>query len=539
MKMKKIIALLCIGTMSLTMLTGCGGEKAGGSNSGQEIITTVDDEGKIDGVVYKEGLPIVDPGEYSFSIFTDGNKTTDEFYLMPVLEEQTGIEVEVQLFPYEVAKEKYSLALNSGDYADVIGGWILSPTDILKFGVGMGTFIPLEEYIEAYAPNIQAILELEGVREKMTAPDGHIYSIPYVLKAPTVDFNPYINTRWLENVGMDVPTTTEELAEVLRAFKEQDANGNGDTTDEIPFAFDPVNKKLGYYAGWFGFPINEEGFGMRDGELTFGANGEEYKNMIKYFRGLYAEGLLDPEMFTQDQAQWKAKGSTDIYGVCMMYDSGDIMPFDPGVMPDWVPLPILKSEQCDTPTWFRDTYGTAVLKNQVVITDNAENPAAIIRWWDNMFELENSIQTNAGPLDIAVFKDGDGYVIDKENLTEEQKEMYSWVNLYPQSLPRYIPTDFEFIEVNPPFKEKDNVDEVYAPFLAKDAIPSYWATEEESAKMSDYKTAIEDYIKEQTAQWIAGQADVDSEWDTYLEQLEKLKLSEYIDMRLNALKPMD
>lgn len=34
----------------------------------------------------------------------------------------------------------------------------------------------------------------------MTAPDGHIYSVPYVLSAPAVDFNPYINTRWLKKI---------------------------------------------------------------------------------------------------------------------------------------------------------------------------------------------------------------------------------------------------------------------------------------------------------------------------------------------------
>lgn len=538
MKKQRVLATIVVLVMCIsTMLTGCGKEKEanGGTDAKKDIVTTVDDDGKIDGVVYKEGLPIVDAGDYTFSIFTDGNKTTDEFYLIPVLEEQTGIEVDVQLFPYEVAKEKYSLSLNSGDYADVIGGWILSATDILKFGVGMGTFIPLEEYIEAYAPNIQAVLELEGVRDKMTAPDGHIYSIPYVLSAPTVDFNPYINTRWLENVGMEVPTTTEELRAVLEAFKTQDANGNGDATDEIPFAFDPVNKKLGYYAGWFGMPINDKGFGMVGDELTFGANSDSYKDMLKYFSGLYADGLLDQEMFTQDQAQWKAKGSTDIYGVSMMYGSGDIMPFLAGETPDWVPLPVLKSENCDNPTWFRDSYGTTVLKNQVVVTDNAENPAAIIRWWDNMFELENSVQTNGGPLNIAVFEDGDGYIIDNTNMTDEQKDMYSWTNLYPQSLPRYIPTDFKFTEKNPKFDEKKNVCEIYAPNLVESAIPSYWATAEESAKLSEYETSISDYIKEKTAEWIAGQVDIDESWDAYNEQLEKLHLEEYIQMLHNAI----
>ncbi len=528
MKLKKVVALILVGAMSLSLFVGCG--------KSDDVATGDNANGGSGSSMRKEGLPIVDPGDYSFSIFTDGTKTSDEFYMMPVLEEQTGIAVDVQLFPYEVAKEKYSLSLNSGDYADVIGGWIMSQTDILKYGVEMGMYIPLEDLIAEYAPNIEAVLNLEGVRETMTAPDGHIYSIPYVLSAPEVDFNPYINTRWLEAVGMEVPTTTEELTKVLRAFKEQDANGNGDPNDEIPFAFDPVNKKLGYYAGWFGFPINPEGFGMLDGELTYGATGEEYKAMVKYFRELYGEGLIDQEMFTQDQAQWKAKGSTDIYGVSMMYGSGDIEPFESGETPDWVPLPVLKSEMTDNPTWFRDTYGTNVLKNQVVITDRAENPAAIIRWWDNMFELENSIQTNAGPLDIKLFKEGDDYVINEENMTEEQRDLYSWVNLYPQSLPRYVPTDFKFKEKVENYKEKENVDAVYGPYLAEHPIPKYWATAEDSAKMSDYKTAIEDYVTEQTAQWIAGQGDVDADWDGYIQQLDKLKLNEYVEMRIAALK---
>ncbi|WP_304942244.1 extracellular solute-binding protein [Vallitalea guaymasensis] len=537
MRNKKVITLMLVFVMSLTIiLSGCGNKGSKSTGKTEEINTTVDDDGKINGLMYKEGLPIVDPEEeYSFSIFTDGNKTTDEFYLMPVLEEQTGVNVDVQLFPYEVAKEKYSLSLNSGDYADCIGGWIMSATDILRFGVEMGTFIPLEGYFEKFAPNIQKVLELEGVREIMTAPDGHIYSVPYVLAAPKVDFNPYINTRWLENLGLEVPTTTEELRNVLRAFKENDANGNGDPNDEIPFSFDPVNKKLGYYAGWFGMPVNDYGFTMVDGELTFGANSDAYKNMIKYMRDLYGEGLLDPEMFTIDQAQWKAKGSTDIYGVAMMYGSGDIMPFEAGEMPDWVPLPVLSSEFTDKPLWFRDSYGTTVLKNQVVITDNAKDPEVIVRWWDNMFELENSIQTNGGPLNKVVFKDGDNYYTDNSKLTEEEKDTYSWVNLYPQSLPRYIPTDFEFVEKNPIFKEKENVDKMYEPNLVSHTIPPYWATAEESSRLSDLQTVISDYIKEKTAQWIAGQANVDEDWDNYIKQLEKLNLNEYIEMRLNAL----
>ena len=111
--------------------------------------------------------------------------------MFPILEEQTGISVEVESYAYEIAQEKYALALSSGDYADCIGGWCLSAKDVLNYGMDMGVFVPLEDYFEQYCPRISEILELEGVRETMTAPDGHIYSIPYLIEAPVVDFNPY------------------------------------------------------------------------------------------------------------------------------------------------------------------------------------------------------------------------------------------------------------------------------------------------------------------------------------------------------------
>lgn len=532
MNKKKLLVAMLAATMSITtLLTGCG------KKSSDADANKTDKSVKTDGKFNEKGLPIVEPGSYSFSLFVDDSSEKGEYIMMPELEKQTGIKVDIQHFPYEIAKEKLSLALSSGDYADVIGGWTLADTDILKYGVGMGTFIPLEEYFEKYAPNIQKILEIKGVRETMTAPDGHIYSIPYVLGAPEVDFNPYINTKWLKNLGLEMPKTTEELRTVLRAFKEKDANGNGDPKDEIPFSFDPNNKHINYLMGWFGMPMDDLGFTMVNGKLTFGANTKEFKNGIKYLNSLYKEGLIDQEAFTQDLNQWKAKGAKDLYGVSMAYGSGDFLPFKAGEKPNFEPLPVLSSPECSNPTWLRDTYGTNVLKNQVVITDKAKNPAAIVRWWDNLFELENSLQVNWGPLGKGLIKEGSGYrAVDKSKWSEEEQKKYDWYNLFPQSLPKYIPADFKVIEDNPPYDEKGNVAKVYGPNLTKDIIPSYWASAEDSGKISDLQTAISNYIAQKTAEWISGQADIDKEWDAYLNQLEKLKLQDYINMRQKALE---
>lgn len=536
MKRKRVLAILvCVAALTAMGLGGCSTNTASLEAEGPAN-DKVDEDGKVNGVFYETGLPIVDKDTYSFSLFCDDSSENGEYWMMDEMERQTNIKVNLEYFPNEVAKEKLSLALSSGDYADCIGGWLFQDSDILKYGVDQKIFIPLEDYFEKYAPNIMKILEREGVREAMTAPDGHIYTIPYVVDAPLVDYEPFINEKWLKNLGLEMPETTDEFEKVLMEFKEKDANGNGDPNDEIPMSFDPNNKHIGYMCGYFGMSVDNYGMSMKDGKLIFGANTEEYKNGIKWLKKLYAQGLIDPEAFTQDLSQWKAKGSQDRYGCSMMYASNDIVPYLAGEVPDFKPLPVLKSPDTDNPVWLRGSDGASVMKTQVVITDKAKDVGAIIRWWDDLFEFQNSAQKISGPLDICIFKDGDGYrAIDKATLSPEDEKKYSWANLFPQSLPHYLPQGFKFKEDVPMYPEKDKADEVYKPYLTE-AIPSYWVSIDDSAKFSDIQTSLRDFIAQKAAEWIAGQSDIDKDWDSYLDQLDTLGLQDYIAIREKALQ---
>ena len=523
MKRKRIMSVIL--TAALLTVTGCGAQEAADQSKAETGTSAGASESRAAGS---------DKGE--FSLFVDDSSQTGDYVMMPILEKETGIKVNIENYAYDIAKEKYSLALSSGDYADCIGGWCLSDTDILKYGVGMGTFVPLEDYFKKDCPNIEAILDLEGVRDAMTAPDGHIYSIPYVCEAPKVDFNPYINTKWLKNLGLEMPKTTDELHDVLVAFKEKDANGNGDPNDEIPLSFDPDNKHIGYLCGYFGMPVDIYGFTMQGDKLVFGANTDEYKKGIEWLHSLYAEGLIDPETFTQDKATWKAKGGQNVYGVAMMFSSADIMPYPAGTEPDWSPLPVLSSPDCQNPIWLKSSYGTTVYKNQVVVTDNAKDPAMICKWWDNVFGLENSLQTQKGPLDVTLFKDGDKYkAIDITTLSEADQTKYSWGNLWPQSLPKYVPAGFKFEEENPIYDEKPVVDKEYANQLTESIIPPYWASEDDAETIADLQAPIKDYIDQKAAEWISGQSDIETDWDSYCQQLNNLGLQKYVEIRQKSL----
>ena len=534
---KKALALLLASVMCVGTLAGCGGG-GGGDDAAADVSpveeATVDESGKVNGVMYAEGLPLVDEGTYSFSIFCDDSSESGEFAMMPILQEQTNVEVELQIYPNETATERLNLALNSGDYADVLGGWILNDSLILTYGVNQGVFLPLEDYFAEYCPRISEILDLPGVREEMTAPDGHIYTIPYVCDDTTVGYSPYINGRWLENVGMEMPTTTDEFVEVLRAFRDQDANGNGDPNDEIPFSADPNNKHIEAMAGWFGLPMNKEGVAIVDGEVVFGAVSNQYREFLSWFNSLYEEGLVDVELYTQDSSTWEGKGNRDLYGVSIAYGSSEFSGIvQTAEKSEFDNLPVLNTDNGGT--WLRDTNGFSVYRTQAVITDNAENPEVIARWFDNAFSLENGIGCNRGPVGTVVFEEDGGYRainVEESDMSDEEKEALSWSNLWPQSLPKYLPSGFEFIEENPVYDEKGTLEETYEPYLTEEIVPKFWIPLDQIDRYSDIATAIQDYFDQQQAMFVSGEMDVDDDatWQAYVDGYYALGLEDWLSV---------
>jgi len=547
---KRIFAMLLAVAMLCTLMAACGGGDSssgstGGdsSSTGTSTPTSGDDTSTGGDSLLQEGLPLVaNKGDYSFSIFCDDSSADNDFVMLPILEEQTNVTVDLRIMDNASATTRLNLDLNANEYADVIGGWILNESMIIKYGIDQGVFIPLEDIFEQYCPRISELLELPGVRERMTASDGHVYCIPYVCGDTTVGYTPYISEEWLKNVGMDMPTTTDEFAEVLRAFKEQDANGNGDPNDEIPFATDPNNKHLEAMTGYFGLPMDKDGTGILDGKVVFAALSPQYREFLKWFSGLYKEGLIDPEISTQDTSVWEGKGNRGLIGCSIAYGSNEFSGEQLTTPEDrytYAPLPVLNADNGGI--WLRDTTGFSVYNTQAVITDKAEHPEIIARWFDNAFELENGIGCNMGPVGVVVMKEGEGnedkdyhkYSATELGFTEEQEEEYSWGNLWPQSLPKYLPKDFEPVENNKLYNEKKYIQEFYEPYLTAEPLPKLKLSEEDAELYSEYATQIQNYFTQSQAQFISGELDAndDAAWQSYVEGFKAQNLEEFCRIR--------
>ncbi len=191
--------------------------------------------------------------------------------------------------------QSFNLMIASKELPDLVGG---KRQDIIKYGQE-GAFIPLNDLIETCAPDIKRILdENPDVKAAITAEDGNIYQIPFIFE-DVVSEAYFIRKDWLDKVGMDIPTTVDELHDVLKAFVEQDPNGNG-VKDEVGY-FSRVsvadrNKLIGLLAL---FGVNDYWHINKEGKVAIGLYTPEYKEAMKSVSQWYAEGLIDPEVFTR------------------------------------------------------------------------------------------------------------------------------------------------------------------------------------------------------------------------------------------------
>ena len=195
-------------------------------------------------------LSLADEGEKrelnitAVKVATVEDYETNDFTLW--LEDKTGIHINFNQIPDDSASEKVAMQFAGGDLPDAFLGVGLSSDALLQYG-SAGAIVALDDYLEQYTPNLMKAMEYyEQGLSLIKQADGHIYSLPSINPCYHCTYanKMWVNTVWLDNLGLTAPTTTDEFTEMLKAFRDQDANGNGDPSDEVPMA--------GSTNGWYG-----------------------------------------------------------------------------------------------------------------------------------------------------------------------------------------------------------------------------------------------------------------------------------------------
>jgi putative aldouronate transport system substrate-binding protein len=383
----------------------------------------------------------------------------------------------------------------------------------------------------------------------MTAPDGEIYSLPEVGGDYALNVIPnamFINQAWLAKLGLQTPTTTEEFYNVLKAFKTRDPNGNG-KADEIPWSFQL--KDWGAYDwtsffGAFGYPVSSKDRTMIDkGKVIFSGSQQSFKDGVAYLARLYKEGLIDPEIFTQNQngliAKWNSDPST--VGVTHMYTKGSQGSKLTTYWNDYTALPPMKGPTGDQ-NWMYDNsfIGGLYDRDMMEITNKAENPEILLRWADVLysdFETAYSVTYGMGP-DPNKYWDYDANGKMKVNIPIPDKYRRGLQGIHFGTVfldeEKYV----EISKTDTNYLEKVQLTEFYTPYVQKylsnewRLYPgSFFTTSEENEELSILTTELTDYMDTSFARWVSGDGDVNVEWDSYLKELDSIGLQRYLQLK--------
>ncbi len=530
--MKKVLSIfLCIALLT-ALFVGCipsaGNDDAEQTSTGTE---TTDGTQEAAPSVNETGYPITDElVTFEVAAKSRHNKDFEELIFFQDLQELTNVNIDWIMSSEDGWSERKSLLFTGEELPDAFyGQGVLTDVEVIRYG-SQGLLIPLNDLIEQYAPNIQALFEYNPEYEKLlTAPDGNIYALPSITElSPTTHDKLFINKTWLDALDLEVPTTTEEFRDVLTAFKTLDPNGNGQE-DEIPFSFLPDRKENGLHSmfGSFGQVDALDHLAVEDGKVIYTAQTEEYKQAIEYFSSLDDAGLIDPESFTHDFNVYMAKirGEELTVGAFVGWSLSSAATVN---IDHYVALEPLIGPNGDQ-EWKTFT-STINAKGSFVITNSCENPEALIRWADYHYDPEISLQIDQGLFGTLLEKADDGTIT---YLPIPEGQSFADVNhsIGPGVNGIGAVTDevTANLVLNANLTERAELDAFYAPYNvpAEEVFPPVYFTEEEVEELAILQTDIAPYVDQKYAEWIV-EGGIDEEWDDYLQELETIGLSEYL-----------
>lgn len=555
--MKKLLALLLCLAMVATVFAACGDDSGSQSSSAPQSSQTGDSAPESSAAGGEESSEAGEPSGEAVNGTNPGNvlpivtepvtltiakerhmldttKSYNEKASFKNITEETGLTLEFVELAAGTAAEKVPLMLAGGDMPDVFWA-LLSDAQILQ---NTTQLVPLEGMLEDFAPNSLKTYEELGTdwRTIAIAPDDHMYGMLSryeSLYENTGDGIQIINKKWLEAVNKEVPTTLDEYYEVLKAFKEQDPNGNGQA-DEIPYCFAEdmwcasITNDIGMWGIGNGYGDTNSNFHIRDGKVSGTVNTPEYREYLEFFHKLYAEGLIDAEGFSQNTEVFSNKIKNNQVGTYYSWTALEYLSSEQEK--DWVVLPTIAAKEGVQPVANGEIDRSTINKNGWVITTQCDHPEAALRLWDYLARDAESKMTVAmgekGTL-WDEYPEGGYYFVVPENTTpeytfEHMKYTLGTVNNHPLVTKAETPKNDG--EISPAAALRDQmvaaVDKDYVPKSGQ--LPQSYVSPEAIDERAFIETDLKSYIKQFRSQAIMDGFD-DAAWDAYCKRLDDLQ----------------
>lgn len=549
---KKALALMMAAALAVSALAGCGSSSKTTSATGTASGEAAAESGaagdtaaaQADGNFNETGYPIVkEPITLKVMIAIRDSDSLTDFDEMPGvkrLEEETGIHAEWEVIKGSDWKTKLNLAFASGEYPDVIlatnGEGQL---DDEEYGVTQGIVIPLDDLIDQYMPNFVERRDAEDndPTTSLVASDGKIYSVGYLV-GQNINTNQhyFINQEWLDALNLETPANVEELTEVLRAFKTGDPNGNGEA-DEIPLemGLDIGFNGIRYMLPLFGLPCDPDKWIYIDDDkkVQFIATQDGFRDCMEWLHMLYEEGLVDPEIVSQDfnTVETKLKeGNVGFFTAWRLV----AMAYDEGVASNSV-------------LWMPDSSASLyryleLCRPGAFVTSSNQNVPATMRWLDALLETDMMFSLYYGEQDAG---EGLGWIYDENNkitvTNDGSAEVKNYIdcNTLFFAPGKYLSETFNMPEQR---TEKTEYCETYdaAGIIQKysnDYLDMAPLTSEQLQDSTLKETDINNAVVENIAAFVTAGVTDDS-WNSFVSMFDGMGIADYVQMYQDAVDTM-
>ena len=479
---------------------------------------------------YETGYPIAKE-KVTLNVMAVDYSNGVDYNSMPFttfVEQKFNIKLKFTMINNLTTIEKVTLAYTSGNMPDMFWGIGIIGNDVLFPYEKEGRVYALDGELSKYTPNLNAMFaKRKDAKYLTTRDDGHIYSFPLVREDSGLWWEKlYINTTWLKKLGRSMPKTVNDLKEVLRAFKNNDPNGNG-KQDEIPMAF---YQEVPH--GWYGiFGLGTADFTTKDnnGNVTYVPTNPKYRTAISCLADLYQEKLLyNKEIRSLSAAKIKSmiESKNNTIGITHAETYEQIMSADT-FLNDYAVMSLIDGTGNGTNTWsYRDTE--MLWPNWAQITKSCKYPEIAARLMDYFYCTEGAAVAQYGPYGKNMYwnYDSNGKPVINNNGTDYTK-------LSPaHAVPRYyndsvLPENFfsnKAVDKDAKAQRAKEVQDAQIKEVFKNLKPNYVYnyryTAEETDKMNkQVSSSLYSIQSTWRFEFIYGTKNIETQWDEYVNSL--------------------
>ena len=394
----------------------------GSKTTGKNPTTTAAQTAKLEGNIYVSGYPIVKEKVTLKVMAVKGNQADyDRMRFTTVLEEKTNIKVQWMMVPEGQQVEKKELALRSGNLPHVMTLFsdVVTPSDVNRYSAE-GIFLDISGELAKWAPNAKAWIDKDPyTKTAVTMPGGEIYSLPLIRDPSPTNHYWFINKKWLNNLGLQVPKTTAELYNVMKRFKT--GNPDGDNIDnQIPFAMWCWHPSI--YSPW-GVPITFGSNGMildKSDNVVYGFQTPNFKAAVEFWAKAYQEDLIGKKVLNTDYTEYQKILAGGKVGIFIW--SWPVSALGETLAKDYVVLPIPDSQFAGDLQTGVALHGAGIGKNLIFFTKQCTSGgkgsadlATALRWYDYFYTTEGSLMKQYADPGYKYYDYSDGVYTIRDN----------------------------------------------------------------------------------------------------------------------------